>query len=74
MQRVQTGTGGGKKKVMTTLLQINLHCSKAAQDLLHQVGIEEAADYILITEHHHIETSNWYSDCLNKSAIINANT
>jgi len=57
---------------MTTLLQINLNCCKAAQALLHQVGIEEAADFIFITEPHHIETSNWYSDCSHKAAIINA--
>jgi len=57
---------------MTTLLQINLHCSKAAQDHLHQAGIEKAADYKLITEPDHIETSNWYSVYSNKAAIINA--
>lgn len=57
---------------MTKFLQINLHCSRAAQDLLHQVGHEEAADFILVTEPNHIETTNWYSDSTTKAAIINA--
>lgn len=72
MPRVQTCIRGCQTKKITTFLQINLHCSRAAQDLLHHVDIEEAADYILITELHHIETSNWYSYSANKAAILNA--
>jgi len=58
---------------MPKYLQINLHCSKAAQDLLHQVGIEEASDFIFISEPHHAETSNWHNNSTNKAAIVDAN-
>lgn len=35
-----------------SFLQINLHCMKAAQDLLHQTIAELAIDWALISEYH----------------------
>lgn len=56
---------------VTIVLQINLHCCKEAQSLLHQVAVEKEADYILVSEPHHAEGHNWHNDSANKAAVIN---
>lgn len=73
MPRVQTRAGGSKIKTMKTILQINLHCSKAAQSLLQQVATEVTADFILVSEAHNVEGPNRVSNSANKAVIVNNN-
>lgn len=56
---------------MNEILQINLHCCRGAQFLRQQVANEKDADFIFITEPHHIVGTNWPSDSTNKTAIAN---
>lgn len=56
---------------MTEYLQINLHCSKAAQDLLHQTAAECSIDFVSAAEYNKLGGANWFVDTSNKTAIIN---
>lgn len=56
---------------MPKYLQINLKCCKAAQALMHQTALEEKVDFILTSELHRTEGSNWYVDTTSKAAIVN---
>jgi len=56
---------------MSTFLQINLNCCKAAQALMHQMAAEDAVDFVLTSEYHREEGPNWYADTTSKAAIVN---
>lgn len=58
---------------MSTFLQINLNCCKAAQALMHQMAAEEAVDFVLTSEYNREEGPNWYADTTGKAAIVNTN-
>lgn len=51
-------------------LQINLHCSRATQDLLHQAIAEQATEYIFVSEFHSLGGHNWFPDANGKAAIV----
>lgn len=55
---------------MYKYLQINLHCCKAAQALLHQTVAELAIDLLFLSEYHRAESSAWYTDINGKAAIV----
>jgi len=59
-------------KTIKNFLQINLHCSKAAQALMHQSVAEDCIDFVFAAEFNGLGGANWYSDDNNKAAIINA--
>lgn len=55
---------------MNQFLQINLHCAKAAQDLMCQYAAEEAIDYIFVSEYNNLGNQHWYPDNTGKAAIV----
>jgi len=55
---------------MNNFLQINLHCAKAAQDLMCQYAIEESIDYIFVSEYNNLGNKHWYPDSSGKAAIV----
>lgn len=55
---------------MNQFLQINLHCAKAAQDLMCQYAAEEAIDYIFVSEYNNLGNQHWYPDSTGKAAIV----
>lgn len=56
---------------MIKFLQINLNCSKEAQNLLHQKAVEHAADFLILSEFNRQEGPNWHQDENKKAAIVN---
>lgn len=57
---------------MTTILQINLNCCKAAQALMYQMAAEKSADFLIVSEFNKADSS-WYVDSNNKAAIVSVN-
>lgn len=55
---------------MIHFLQINLHCSKAAQDLMYQSAAEDEIDYIFASEYNAVGAQHWYPDSSGKAAIL----
>lgn len=55
---------------MNRFLQINLHCAKAAHDLMGQYATEGAIDYIFLSEYNNPGNQHWYHDSNGKAAIV----
>lgn len=55
---------------MIQFLQINLHCSRAAQDLMCQSAAEDEIDYIFASEYNTVGAQHWYPDSSGKAAIL----
>lgn len=55
---------------MIRILQANIHRSRTADDLLHQLGHEKGVDIVLVSEQYRdYQSSSWYPDALGTAAI-----
>lgn len=56
---------------MIKCLQINLHCCKAAQALMHESAANKQIDFAFVSEFNRTEGNSWYTDKEEKAALMN---